>query len=308
MALPPLDFDSLKPAALAELVSLRDWLRFAVGAFDRAGLAYGQGATSARDEAAFLILRALDLPPDDINAFADARLTAPERERLWGALRARVVERKPAGYILGEAWLQGVRFTIDSRVIVPRSYLAELIVDGLDDDLMPDAIETVLDLCSGSGCLAILAAMQFEDAEVDAVEIDAGARAVASQNVADHGLNGRVQLFGGDLYAGLPEGRQYDLIIANPPYVDAAGMAALPPEFRAEPPLALAGGPDGLEVIHRIIAGAGQWLAEEGALLCEVGRGGPALVAAYPDLPFVWIDTADSAGEVFWLPAEALQD
>jgi len=296
-----------------ELSTVRDYLRFAVSRFSAAGLAYGQGTGNALDEAAFIILEALGLPVDDINPWLDARLTLPERLRVGGLILDRVETRKPAAYLLGRAYVQGVAFRVDERVIVPRSYIGELLAtghfhgDGLC--LVADAAQVgrVLDLCTGSGCLAILAAMAFPEAEVDAVELSKDALEVARLNLADHALEQRVKLLHGDLYA--PLGRErYDLILTNPPYVDGEGMAGLPPEFRCEPAMALAGGADGLDLMRRIIAGAGEHLNPGGGLLCEVGRAGESLEAAFPDLPFLWLDTEESEHEVFWLPTEALQD
>ena len=294
-----------------DLVTLRDFLRYAVSRFNGAGLAFGQGTTGALDEAAFLILEALNLPIDDINPWLDARLTMRERTRLAGLIVARIETRKPAAYLLGKAYVQGVEFRVDERVIVPRSYIGELLAAGHFDggglSLIGEAgeVERVLDLCTGSGCLAVLAAMAFPNARVDAVDLSADALDVARLNVADHGLEDRVKLYQGDLFGPLGTAR-YDLILTNPPYVDAEGMAGLPPEFRHEPAMALEAGADGLDVVTRILAGAGKHLMPGGGLVCEVGRAGEALEAAFPDVPFLWLDTEESQHEVFWLPAEAL--
>ena len=207
--------------------------------------------------------------------------------------------------------MQGVGFRVDERVIVPRSYIGELLAAGHFDggglSLIGEAgeVERVLDLCTGSGCLAVLAAMAFPNARVDAVDLSADALDVARLNVADHGLEDRVKLYQGDLFGPLGTAR-YDLILTNPPYVDAEGMAGLPPEFRHEPAMALEAGADGLDVVTRILAGAGKHLMPGGGLVCEVGRAGEALEAAFPDVPFLWLDTEESQHEVFWLPAEAL--
>ena len=294
-----------------ELVTLRDFLRYAVSRFNAAGLAFGQGTGNALDEAAFLILEALRLPIDDINPWLDARLTMTERTQVASLIAARVETRKPAAYLLGKAYVQGVAFRVDERVIVPRSYIGELLAAGHFDggglSLISDAgdVERVLDLCTGSGCLAILAAMAFPNAQVDAVDLSADALEVALLNVADHELEDRVKLHQGDLFAPLGAAR-YDLIVSNPPYVDAEGMTGLPPEFRHEPAMALEAGADGLDVVTRILAGAGKHLAPGGGLVCEVGQAGAALEATFPDLPFLWLDTEESQHEVFWLPAEAL--
>lgn len=283
------------------LFTIRDFLRYAVSEFRKANLVFGHGAGNALDEAAFLILEALSLPIDDINPWLDARLTASERERLAGLIAARVETRRPAPYLLNKAYIQGVAFYLDERVIVPRSYIGELLA-GERFSLMrdPEGVSSVLDLCTGSGALAILAALAFPNAQVCAADISADALDVARRNVAMHGLEDRVRLLEGDLFAPL-SGRRFDLIVANPPYVDAEAMAALPPEYRAEPMLALAGGPDGLDVVRRILAEAPRHLAAGGGLLCEIGTGRDILEAEYPHLNFFWLDTAVSEGEAFWL-------
>lgn len=295
---------------LDELLTLRDWLRFAVSRFNAAGLAYGHGTASALDEAAFLFLEALRLPIDSLEPWLDARLTGEERQRLDELIDQRVTSRKPASYLVNAAYIQGHRFYVDERVIVPRSYIGELLCAdhgahlatiGLD----PGGVGRVLDLCTGSGCLAILTALTFPEAQVDAVDISADALAVARRNVDDYGMQQRVHLIEGDLFAGLGRER-YDLIIANPPYVTAAAVAAFPPEHRAEPALAHLGGDDGLDIVRRIIDQSSQHLAPDGTLLVEVGTGREAVEAAYPALPFLWLDTADSEGEVLALSAADL--
>ncbi|MBB5753886.1 50S ribosomal protein L3 N(5)-glutamine methyltransferase [Prosthecomicrobium pneumaticum] len=294
--------------AVETLVTLRDVLRYAVSRFRAAGLAHGHGASDAYDDAAFLVLEGLDLPIDRLEPFLDARLLPEEREKLVGLVAARVETRKPLPYLLGRAYIQGFRFRVDERVIVPRSFIGEILFsDGFAGDetgLVPDreAVETVLDLCTGSGALAILAAHLFPNATVDAVDLSQDALAVAALNVAEHGLADRVSLHRGDLFAPLA-GRRYDLILTNPPYVDAEAMAALPAEYRHEPVMALAGGEDGLDIVRRILDAAPDHLTETGGLLCEIGTGREILEADYPDLPFLWIDTEESEGEVFWLAA-----
>jgi ribosomal protein L3 glutamine methyltransferase len=297
-------------AAAGELVTLRDFLRFATSRFSEAGLVFGHGTTNALDEAAFLILEALHLPIDKLDPFLDARLTTGERQRLVGLIDARIATRKPAAYLLGRAYIGGVPFHVDERVIVPRSYIGELLrgdllgADGaglLDD---PARVARVLDLCTGSGCLAVLAAMAFPAAMIDAVDLSAAALEVALLNVAASGEAERIRLLEGDLFAPV-EAERYDLILANPPYVDAAAMAALAPEYRHEPALALAGGADGLDLIRRTVAGAPAHLAPGGGLLCEIGTGRTQLEAQFPRHPFLWLDTELSRGEVFWLPADA---
>lgn len=293
----------------ADLITLRDLLRFAVSRFTEAGLAFGQGTTGAVDEAAFLILESLHLPVDDINPWADARLTVPEREMLLARIEERVVSRKPAAYLTGKAYIQGVPFHVDERVIVPRSFIGELLFTDLFGGdgftLVPDvtAVGRALDLCTGSGCLAILAARIFPNAEVDAVELSPQAIEVARANIADSGFADRLNLFQGDLFQPVASER-YDLIITNPPYVDAEAMEELPAEFRHEPAMALDGGEDGLDIVRRILAEAPRHLNPGGGLLCEIGRGREILEDDYPELDFFWLDTEESAGEVFWLTAD----
>ncbi|MCC6982833.1 MAG: 50S ribosomal protein L3 N(5)-glutamine methyltransferase [Bauldia sp.] len=293
-----------------ELLTVRDFFRYAISRFNRAGIAYGHGTSNATDEAAYMVLEALRLPIDDIDPFLDARLTGPERKRLAELIEARVTTRKPAPYLVGRAYIQGVPFHVDERVIVPRSYIGEILgMDpiGGDATLLPDpyAVEAILDVCTGSASLAILAAMRFPKAHVDATDISADALKVAKLNVEESGLSGRVDLHQGDLFA--PIGRKrYDLILANPPYVSAEGMAALPEEFRHEPKLALAGGKDGLDIVRKIVATAPKHLKPGGILICEIGTGRAALEKAYPTVPFSWIDTAESSGEVFAISLEAL--
>lgn len=289
-----------------DLITIRDWLRFAVSRFNAASLVYGHGTERAIDEAAFLILAALKLPIHDLDPWLDARLTRAERQRIDGLIDTRITTRKPAPYLVHEAWIKDFRFAIDERAIIPRSYLGELMITGLEAVLGDEpAIGRVLDLCTGAAPLAIIAAHVFPEAQVDAVDISADALALARQNVDDYGLDTRVHLHEGDLYAPVAKHR-YDLILANPPYVTAAAVAAFPPEYRAEPALAHAGGADGLDIVRRILDGARDHLAPDGHLIVEVGHGRAALEDAYPQLRFLWLDTETSEGEVFHLDARAL--
>ena len=285
------------------LITVRDFLRFATTSFVRAELHYGHGAADAIDEAAFLVLEALSLPIDDINPWLDARLTQGERTRLLSLIEQRVSTRKPAAYLLNKAYIQGVPFYVDERVIVPRSYIGELLATGAEFLPAPDAVRSVLDLCTGSGCLAILAAYAYPEAEICAVDLSAAALDVARRNVAEHGMSERIALVEGDLFAPLGA-RKFDLILTNPPYVDAEAVASFPPEYRAEPVIAHAGGKDGLDIVRRIIAGAKAHLAPRGGVLCEIGTGRDILEADYPDIAFLWPDTEESEGEVFWLTRE----
>ncbi|HYC14935.1 MAG TPA: 50S ribosomal protein L3 N(5)-glutamine methyltransferase [Stellaceae bacterium] len=296
-------------SAAQELRTLRDFLRYAVSRFNAAGLVYGHGTATARDEAAFMVLEGLHLPVDELDPYLDARLTIKEREHLAELIEARVTRRVPAPYLLGRAYVGGVSFRVDERVIVPRSYIGELLRGELfagESNLLigdPRRIHRVLDLCTGSGSLAVLAALTFPEAEIDAVDLSADALAVARTNVEEHGFAERIRLLEGDLFAPVAAER-YDLILSNPPYVDAEAMAALPPEYRHEPALALAGGVDGLDVVRRILAELTAHLEPGGGLLCEIGRGRERLETEFPDVPFLWLDTEGSEGEIFWLTAD----
>lgn len=292
--------------AIDHFVTVRDWLRHGVSRFSAEGLVFGHGTATALDEAAYLILHALHLPIDSIEPWLDARLAPAERAQIAALFERRVATRKPAPYLTGEAWMHGVRFFVDERVIVPRSFIGDLLQGGLPAVVSePENVATVLDLCTGSGCLAVLAARAFAAAQIDATDLSADALAVAQRNVADHGLEWRVRLIESDLFDRL-DGERYDLILANPPYVSDAAIAAFPPEYKSEPKIAHAGGPDGLAIVRRILAEAGRHLAPGGHLVVEVGTGGPTLAAEFADLPFLWLDTELSEGEVFAVPAEAL--
>lgn len=293
-------------SAADDLLTVRDFLRYAVSRFTAARLSYGHGTANALDEAAFLILEALHLPVDDINPWLDARLLPDERQKVASILEARVTTRKPAPYVVGKAYIQGIPFHVDERVIVPRSFIAELLLnDVLGPDQLglipePEAIGSALDLCTGSGCLAIIAAMCLPNAEVDAVDLSADALEVAKLNLAEHDLEDRIRLVQGDLFKPLKSAR-YDLIITNPPYVAAAEVAAFPPEYANEPQMAHLGGDDGLDLVRRILAEAPAHLTPGGGLICEIGTGRHIIEEEYPDLPFTWLDTEQSEGEVFWL-------
>ena len=286
--------------------SVRAWLKATVERFDKAGLYFGHGSTNAYDEAAYLLLHTLHLPLDDLDSVSERRLTPIEVASLEDIVRRRVDERIPAAYLTQEAWLGDCRFYIDERAIVPRSYIAEL----LRDELFPwigdgQPIDKALDLCTGSGCLAILLALAFRDAEVDATDLSARALEVATRNVADYRLRDRVHLTHGDLFAGLTA--RYDVIVSNPPYVNRPSMENLPPEFRAEPQMALAGGEDGLDIVRALLAQAGAHLNERGILVVEIGHNRDELEQAFPDLPFTWLETSGGDGLVFLLTAADLR-
>ena len=303
---------SPRPAA-GELLTLLDFVRYAVSRFSEAKLVFAHGTTDPVAEAAFLVCETLHLHPDQFESFANARVTAAEGKKILDLIEQRVTTRKPAAYLVNKIYMRGLPFYVDERTIVPRSFIGELLDSHFGGDeeeggsLIGDplAVESVLDLCTGSGCLAILASRNFPNATIDAVDISKDAIEVASRNVHDHGLEDRITLHRGDLFAPLG-GKLYDLVISNPPYVDALGMASLPSECRAEPKLAFDGGADGLDIVRKILDEAGRHWMPEGGLLCEIGRGRELLEAAYPQLPLLWLDTEDSEGEVFWIGASDL--
>lgn len=290
----------------AELLSVRDWLRFAVSAFSESKLSFGHGSASAYDEAAYLILHTLHLPLDTLEPFLDSRLTQQEKKALAEMLKLRVEKKIPAAYLTHEAYLGELRFYVDERVIVPRSFIAEL----LHQNLFPwvestEGVGSVLDMCTGSGCLAILAAHVFPHAEVDAVDLSTDALAVAKRNVDDYSLQERLHLIESNLFAKLG-GKKYDIIISNPPYVDAESVAALPAEYLHEPKLALGSGKDGLDATREILKQAAAHLNPGGILVVEIGHNRDVLEAAYPDLPFNWLDVAAGDEYVFLLHREDL--
>ena len=291
---------------------MRDYMGYAVGAFRRAKLAFGHGTGNAVDEAAFLILESLGLPIDRLDPVLDRSLTVPQRRKLERIIAARVASRKPAAYLLRRAYIQGIPFYVDERAIVPRSLIGELlhspvlVGDAMSLIAQRDGVRSVLDMCTGSGCLAVLAARSFPRAKIDAVDLSTKALAVARRNVAACPDRRRMRLLAGDLFAPVKTAR-YDLIVCNPPYVDAKAMARLPAEYRHEPAMALSGGTDGLDIVHRILAQASDHLLPGGGLLCEIGRGRARLEKAYPHHDFQWLDTRQSVGEVFWIGAGALK-
>jgi ribosomal protein L3 glutamine methyltransferase len=308
----------LPKVGAGELLTLLDFVRYAVSRFSEAELVFAHGTTDPVAEAAFLVCEALHLHPDQFEAFATARVTSAEGKKILDLIARRVMTRKPTAYLVNKIYMRGLPFYVDERTIVPRSFIGELLdthfghqeneeYDEEDGSLIgdPASIRSVLDLCTGSGCLAILASRNFPNAAIDAVDISKGAIEVATRNVGDYGLQDRLKLYRGDLFKPLG-GKRYDLIISNPPYVDAEGMAGLPRECRAEPKLAFDGGADGLDIVRRILDEATAHLTPQGGLLCEIGRCRPQLEAAYPQLPLLWLDTADSEGEVFWIAAADL--
>jgi ribosomal protein L3 glutamine methyltransferase len=299
--------------APGELHTLLDFVRYAVSRFVEAKLVFAHGTTDPVAEAAFLVCETLHLHPDRFETFATARVTAAEAREILDVIARRVTTRKPAAYLVNKIYMRGLPFYVDERVIVPRSFIGELLDShfGAGDDENksliddPGSVQNVLDLCTGSGCLAILAAQAFPQAQIDAVDISRDALDVAARNIADYGLEDRLTLHRGDLFKPLGD-KRYDLIISNPPYVDAQGMADLPHECRTEPKLAFDGGADGIDIVRRILEQAKSHLTPQGGLLCEIGRCQPALEAAYPQADFLWLETEDSDGEVFWIGAGSL--
>ncbi|WP_133648473.1 50S ribosomal protein L3 N(5)-glutamine methyltransferase [Paraburkholderia flava] len=286
--------------------TVRDVLRFAVSRFNQAGLAFGHGSANAYDEAAYLVLHTLHLPLDLLDPFLDARLTPAEIDAVLNVIERRAQDRVPAAYITHEAWMHGFRFYVDERTIVPRSFIGELLQDGLQPYVAdPEQVVSVLELCTGSGCLAILAAHAFPNADIDAVDLSAPALEVAARNVRDYELDERVALFEGDLYTPLA-GRRYDVILTNPPYVNAQSMQDLPPEYRHEPEMALAGGADGMDIVRRIIGSAREWLTDEGVLVVEIGNEREHVEAAFGGLDLVWLPTSAGDDNVFLIQAADL--
>ena len=292
--------------ARKELFTVRDLVRFAVTMFNDEKLFFGHGSANAFDEAAYLVLHTLKLPPDKLEPFYDSRLTSSERDAVLSVIERRVRERIPAAYLTNEAWLGEYRFYVDQRVIVPRSFIAELLREALSPWVADaEEIESVLDLCTGSGCLAILAALTFPHAVIDAVDLSADALDVARRNVGDYTLSDRIELIHSNLFDELDE-RRYDLIISNPPYVTAKSMAALPQEYLREPAMALTSGVDGLDHVRVILREAPNFLNDGGLLVVEVGFNREGMEAAFPHLPLTWAETSAGDGVVFLVTREEL--
>lgn len=303
---------NLAPAvAVKELSTVRDFIRYAVSRFNRADLFFGHGTFTPFDEAVFLVLEGLKLPIEQLEPYYDAKLLQDERKLLANLVEQRVTTKKPLAYLLKKTYLQGVPFYVDERVIVPRSYIADLLFHDVagDDDvsLISDAsrITRVLDLCTGSGCLAILASKLFPNAVIDAIDLSRDALEVAKINVEMAGLEEVITLHHGDLFAPI-HAKKYDLIITNPPYVEAELLVDMPKEYTYEPNMALAAGEDGLDIVHRILKEAPKHLTPDGAIICEIGYGRELLEEEYEHLPFLWLDTENSVGEVFWLTRDQM--
>jgi ribosomal protein L3 glutamine methyltransferase len=301
MALSPSDFD----AARDELLTIRDFLRWGASEFIAAKLFYGHGTDNTWDEAEQLVLHAINLSPPLGDEWLDARLTLPERKKVVANLARRIQERVPAAYITRQAWFAGLPFVVDERVLVPRSPIGELIQKRFEPWLVNEPAQ-ILDLCTGSGCIGIACAYAFPEAYVQLSDISFDALAVAEENIEQHGLAERVFAMQSDLFENL-QGQVFDLIVSNPPYVDAEDMASLPEEYHAEPELGLASGDDGLDFTRRLLTEAVDYLSAQGVLLVEVGNSWPALEAAYPALPFTWIEFERGGHGVFLLNAEDLR-
>lgn len=293
--------------AKTELRTIRDWLRLTTSYFNQAKLFFGHGFPTAYDEAAHIILHALHLTPSQLELFLDAQIIQSEQDTIIELIEKRVTERIPAAYLTHEAWLGDFSFYVDQRTIIPRSFIAELLQTQLSPWVVdPTSITHALDLCTGSGCLAILLAHAFEDALIDAVDISPSALEVAHINFENYDLSSSIQLIQSDLFSKLNQ-KRYDLIISNPPYVNAESMVCLPEEFRHEPSIALAGGDDGLSIVRMILSNASDYLTDEGILIVEIGHNRSALEALYPKTPFTWLETSSGDQFVFMLKKNDLK-
>jgi ribosomal protein L3 glutamine methyltransferase len=288
-----------------ELLTIRDFLRWAVSRFNEAGLYYGHGTDSAWDEAVALVLHTLHLPHTIDQRMIDARLTRSEREAIYALIQRRITDRIPVPYLTHEAWFAGLSFYVDERVLIPRSPIAELIQNDFSPWIEIDSVNSILDLCTGSGCIAIACAKQFPHCEIDASDISQEALTVAKINSLRYEVEDQVHLYTSDLFNDLPQ-KKYDLIISNPPYVDANDMSTLPQEFLHEPHSALASGQDGLNATRIILKNAHRYLNSNGILIVEVGNSEEALSEQFPEIPFTWLEFQHGGGGVFMLTAEQL--
>lgn len=298
-----MNFQTDNPAN--ELHTLRDYIRWAMTCFQQANLFYGHGTDNPWDEAVHLVLNAVHLPWDASHHVLDARLTNSEKQRILTFIRRRTEERIPLPYLTGEAWYMGIPFNVDERVLIPRSPIAELTEQLFSPWLRPGPVDRILDLCTGSGCIGIACAYQFPESEVDLVDISADALEVAQTNIIRHELNHRVQAIKSDLFSEL-KGKQYDLIVSNPPYVDLADFNSMPSEYQHEPKLALTSGQDGLDITRKILREAGEYLAEDGLLVVEVGNSEQHIIEQFPQVPFTWADFEKGGNGVFLFTAEEL--
>ena len=303
--------------AINELITIRDWIRFAVSQFEASDIFYGHGTDNAYDEAVWLIMSALHLPMDTLDNFLDARLTTSERNKLADFIEQRITKHRPTAYLVKEAWLQGLKFYVDERVLIPRSFIAELLNhDSNTSDSStwqlspwieyPEMVESAADICTGSGCLGVLLTSAFPNAVVDVIDISQDAIDVANINIENYGLQEQITAIKSDMFTAL-KGKKYDVIISNPPYVDAPSMAALPAEYQNEPQLALGSGVAGLDHTHTILREAANYLNDDGILIVEIGHNREALEAAYPNLVFNWLEVSSGNEFVFLLTREQLQ-
>ncbi|MCP3906985.1 MAG: 50S ribosomal protein L3 N(5)-glutamine methyltransferase [Oceanicoccus sp.] len=281
-----------------QLTTIRDYIRWAVTRFNKADIYFGHGTDNAMDEALRLVLFAVGIPLGSQADFLDAKLTGQERLAVLALIDQRVEQRMPLPYLLGEAWFAGLSFKVDSRVLIPRSPVAELIQQGFEPWLPYQAVGRILDLCTGGGCIGIACAHYFAEASVDLADLSEGALEVANENITSYELNHRVKTVQSDLFNGLA-GQQYQLIVSNPPYVDSEDLAAMPAEYQHEPAMALGSGDDGLDITRRILKQAANYLTDKGLLVVEVGNSGIALEQAYPDVPFTWIEFEQGGHGVF---------
>jgi ribosomal protein L3 glutamine methyltransferase len=294
-------------SAHSELFTVRDFLRYAATRFNQAGLYYGHGTDNAWDEAAALIIHSLHLPHDLLSMILDARLVEDERTRLLELIHQRVDKRIPLAYLTHEAWFSGMSFYVDERVLIPRSPIAEMIENGFRPWVNGEDVHHVLDLCTGSACIAIALAKAFPDAQVDATDISDDALTVAKINVLRHNVIDEVQCYKSDLFADLPA-KKYDLIVSNPPYVSQQEMGELPEEYRHEPELGLEAGQEGLDIVKRILLEAVDYLSPNGVLVVEVGNSEHALAEAFPETPFTWVSFERGGDGVFLLTSAQLQE
>lgn len=303
--------------AINELITIRDWIRFAVSQFEASDIFYGHGTDNAYDEAVWLIMSALHLPMDTLDNFLDARLTTSERNKLADFIEQRITKHTPTAYLVKEAWLQGLKFYVDERVLIPRSFIAELLNHNSNTSdsstwqlspwiEYPEMVESAADICTGSGCLGVLLTSAFPNAVVDVIDISQDAIDVANINIENYGLQEQITAIKSDMFAAL-KGKKYDVIISNPPYVDAPSMAALPAEYQNEPQLALGSGVAGLDHTHTILREAANYLNDDGILIVEIGHNREALEAAYPNLVFNWLEVSSGNEFVFLLTREQLQ-